>query len=196
MKKLGVYKIKNYFGILSFARVLNLLCCNESDGEKFRAFLTKLLQDVPHESFFWECIPISGNDLLPEINTLFEFTIVPSDQFEPANPQPFQEIFSNITDHSQLTSSFMNLSDSSIIICPVPRFPLQQNCHIAQFIRTVSEWQVVHSIWKATGRDMNRLLTEDPSRKIWLSTNGIGVPWFHIRLDLAPTYYSTAAYRK
>ena len=176
-------------------RFLHLLGSDESEGEKFRAFFTKLFQDVPLEAYFWECNPVDLDDIAEGSTKPFEFTIIPYARFEDANPQVFHEIFSNVANAGLISTSFMNLMDNSVIVCPIPRSTQQKFGHLAQFVRTVSEWEVVHSIWKTVSRDMTRLLKEHTVERVWLSTYGPGMPWFHIRLDVMPIYYHTASYK-
>ena len=51
------------------------------------------------------------------------------------------------------------------------------------------------ALWKQVGAALRRELDARGGRPTWLSTEGSGVPWLHVRLDSYPKYYHTAAYR-
>ena len=54
--------------------------------------------------------------------------------------------------------------------------------------------RVVHELVRAVGVEVRRALrrTGDP---VWLSTNGDGVSWLHVRTDERPKYYTHGPYR-
>ena len=55
----------------------------------------------------------------------------------------------------------------------------------------------MHETIRAVGAEVKSILlsgtSEDP---VWVSTNGDGVAWLHVRIDERPKYYAYAPYRK
>ena len=67
--------------------------------------------------------------------------------------------------------------------------------HVANFVRGAPEAQVV-ALFKKVGETFEALVAQRGARPVWLSTEGSGVPWLHVRMDSRPKYYHTAAYKR
>jgi hypothetical protein len=82
---------------------------------------------------------------------------------------------------------FSNLSNSSILIIPMPK-KNKDFTTIKDFIDNSSHYHQ-KIFWKKVSNEIKKILkTED---KIYVSTHGLGVPYFHLRLDKVPKYYET-----
>ena len=59
--------------------------------------------------------------------------------------------------------------------------------HLAAFVRTAPVAQI-DELWKLVAMEYVKSINSDHA--VWLSTDGTGVPWLHVRLDSIPKYYS------
>ena len=64
--------------------------------------------------------------------------------------------------------------------------------HIGNFVRMAPDAQRV-AFWAKVGAVYEALVGQ--GRPVWLSTEGSGVPWLHVRMDSRPKYYHTAEYK-
>merc|ERR1712178_628268 len=72
---------------------------------------------------------------------------------------------------------------------------MQLYTHIASFFRQAPPEQQDRQ-WLTLARALDERLREVGRRtNVWVSTNGLGVSWLHMRLDLTPKYYQYKAYR-
>ena len=56
--------------------------------------------------------------------------------------------------------------------------------------------RVVHETIRAVGAEVKSHLSRTSELPVWVSTNGDGVAWLHVRIDERPKYYAYAPYRK
>jgi len=82
---------------------------------------------------------------------------------------------------------FNNLSNSSILIIPISK-KNKDFTTIKDFIDNSSNYQQ-KIFWKKVSNEIKRILKTE--NKIYVSTHGLGVPYFHLRLDKVPKYYET-----
>ena len=86
--------------------------------------------------------------------------------------------------------SFPNLSGDSILIIPIPRKNKKMTT-IKDFIDNASITQQ-KQFWKYVSIEIEQILNTND--KIYVSTHGLGVPYFHLRLDKIPKYYQTKSF--
>ena len=69
--------------------------------------------------------------------------------------------------------------------------------HLAAFCRAAPESQRV-AVWQAVGEALHGMLggAAASAPPVWLSTEGSGVPWLHVRLDSRPKYYHHRKYAR
>ena len=93
--------------------------------------------------------------------------------------------------------SFSNLRGDAELIAPTPDqdLPLKYYTHLDAFVRQVPVEQIRKLLVKI-GNDMEQMMKEMASKKIWLSTSGTGVYWLHVRLDTSPKYYTYKPYAR
>lgn len=82
-------------------------------------------------------------------------------------------------------TSFMNLSNTSLLIIPIPKNNKKYTT-IKEFIDLSSKTQQIY-FWKYVSKKIKEMLKEN--EKVYISTHGLGVPYFHLRIDLEPKYY-------
>lgn len=88
--------------------------------------------------------------------------------------------------------AFGNIGKTSVLIIPIPKYSpsleYKNFMTIRDFMDNASETQQ-REFWKNAAKQiMEYLKTHD---RVWVSTHGLGVPYFHLRLDPEPKYYKT-----
>jgi hypothetical protein len=175
---------------LTFFDVIQLMSDRDS---AFCLFFSKVLRDSPFEHFFWECPAVNA---ISVGNTLYEHVTVRASGFSAASPKNFEAHFTR----TDAVVTFQNLGRDAMLVCPCPKEP-QDNKHfghLAAFVRAprsreMQELQI--KMWTTVGRTLREYLHTRGRESIWLNTEGLGVPWVHVRLDHRPKYYHHAAYR-
>ena len=83
--------------------------------------------------------------------------------------------------------SFSNLGGDTILIIPMPRKERNYTT-IKDFIDNaiISQQKI---FWKKVASEIKKILKNN--EKIYVSTHGLGVPYFHLRIDSIPKYYVT-----
>jgi hypothetical protein len=148
--------------------------------------------------FFFET-SICRRDLQSPYHAVF----VPTSAFEnPEIHQDFKAFEKQITANTKTKTplkyalAFPNLDGSSTLIIPVPKLlsggssvlGYKNYLTIRDFMDNASETQK-REFWKSAAREIIKYLqTHD---QVWVSTHGLGVPYFHLRLDPNPKYYKT-----
>lgn len=170
---------------VSYAEVLELWQGDDS----FRALFTSLLADAPFPAYLWETPPITRSTVARG----FEFVLLDSPLL--AGSVPDSEAFAGPFEAAGTgadVATFTNLSGDASLVAPCPRSPDDVYPHLAAFARTapVARQQ---ALWRAVGAAVSDRLSDRP---LWLSTNGLGVAWLHVRLDSRPKYYAFDAYRR
>jgi hypothetical protein len=161
----------------------------------FALFFTAMLAASPFESFFWEC-PASSYATL---SAPFECVTIRASTFARANPANFAEHFNA----GMGAATFLSLGGDATLVAPTglvgaglvgaglvgaPGEARASYGHIAAFCRGASESQHL-AVWQAVGAALAAHNSASGGRPVWLSTEGSGVPWLHIRMDSRPKYY-------
>ena len=83
--------------------------------------------------------------------------------------------------------SFSNLGGDTGLIIPIPRKERDYTT-IKDFIdnASISQQKI---FWKKVASEIKKILKNN--EKIYISTHGLGVSYFHLRLDKYPKYYHT-----
>eukprot|EP00930_Biecheleria_cincta_P046829 TRINITY_DN32352_c0_g1_i1.p1 TRINITY_DN32352_c0_g1~~TRINITY_DN32352_c0_g1_i1.p1 ORF type:complete len:252 (+),score=40.64 TRINITY_DN32352_c0_g1_i1:42-797(+) len=164
------------------------------ESPAFRSLLSKVLADAPFDAFYWECAPISRATVRQRI---FEFVIADAPHLSHMEPdsQSFREHLGRF--EGQATSrTFFNLGGDSALVSPAQSGGSAEDYkHIANFFRRTTQAQQ-HAQWQELGSALlDRLKGLAPTTHVWVSTEGSGVAWVHMRLDPRPKYYHHAPYR-
>ena len=155
----------------------------------FLAFFIYLLADAPYRAYLWETPPITNaNAMRP-----FEFVFVDSPTLAGRSPDPitFASYFED-ADVSAEAVVFANIGSDAVLVAPCPQGPSSAYTHLAAFARAAPAEQQ-HAFWRTIGSTVANDLSDRP---LWLSTNGLGVSWLHVRLDTRPKYYNFRPFAK
>ena len=169
---------------LKFDEVIGLWA---ADGP-FAEFYSKVLSASPFESFFFEAPPISKATVARE----YEHVTVRAHRFAKASPEDFSE---HLNRCSAGATSFTNLGGDATLVAPCNRGEMWHYGHIAAFTRAAAMAQQVE-LWRTVGLTLQQTLERRGASLTWLSTEGSGVPWLHVRMDSSPKYYHYDAYRR
>jgi len=90
-------------------------------------------------------------------------------------------------DSCKYAISFYNLSKDALLVIPMPRKNKDYST-IKSFIDEATLVQQRH-FWKLVAVTVKKALkTHD---HVYVNTHGLGVPYFHLRIDFEPKYYQT-----
>ena len=92
---------------------------------------------------------------------------------------------------NKYVTSFVNLSGDTLLIIPIPK-KNKDYTTIKDFCDNASITQQ-KQFWKRVAIEIEKILRDND--KIYISTHGLGVPYFHLRLDKIPKYYKTKFYQ-
>lgn len=149
----------------------------------FRVRFNAVLREIPFPAFFWET-PCITRDRLEQP---FSFVATGSGALESIKADP--AAFSDYFKRDAPVVSFPNLGKDAQLIVPCPSTG-KSFAHIAAFVRTADEKQI-DAFWKTAATEYAAAIGTTPR---WLSTAGLGVYWFHLRVDSRPKYYRHTPY--
>lgn len=179
---------------LTWENAIALLSDSGSGGASFRLFLTSTLRSSPHNSFFWETPPLS---LATVGSKKFGFITLPAPHL--SSYEPDTSSFS-----AQLGScagmpvarSFRNLGGDALLVspCAAKGVALSSYTHLAAFLRSAPAAQI-DALWLTLGQALASELATRGASPSWVSTEGSGVSWLHIRIDSKPKYFHHTPFR-
>lgn len=165
---------------LSFREVFQLW----QTSAAFADFYVSLMRSCEYEGYVWELPEVSD----ATIDQPFEYTITEAGPFFPAaDVAPFALHLAQADGADVI--GFENLSRDAHLIVPVATGGSDFR-DMKRFLANADAAQIVH-LWQCAGREMLARLAPDP---VWLSVNGAGVAWLHLRLDSWPKYYFHTPY--
>ena len=106
--------------------------------------------------------------------------------------EKFSEHLKDCKSDSKGSISFPNPNKTSRLIIPCPQC-LNKFGHLGHFIK-YSDDETWSKLWKKVAEELEKQI-KPPSKGVWLSTHGLGVPWLHIRIDTTPKYYKTESFK-
>ncbi|CAG8764006.1 12329_t:CDS:1 [Dentiscutata erythropus] len=170
---------------VSYAEFINLLHLGD---ENFLDTFKIALNDATNElsAYFWECPPVSKEST----NKPFEFVVTKSKQLSyiKQDYSSFKEKI--IEDLNKDVFSFSNLGKDATLIIPKPCHDLDYK-NLSNFtINAPKEQQI--KFWQEVANKLTENLEFGTSK--WLSTNGLGVHYLHVRIDDKPKNYSWQEY--
>ena len=139
---------------------------------------------ITKSNFFWETSPIITLD------SLFQQKFVDANKLlddKKQNFTPFKKYIHEST--NKYVVSFLNLSGDTLLIVPMPRRGKNYST-LKAFIDNASQIQQ-QQFWK---RVANEILNKLYLAPLWVSTHGISVPYFHLRICTQPKYYHTTEF--
>jgi len=93
-------------------------------------------------------------------------------------------------------TAFANLNGDATLVSPcnaAPKVVEGAYATLAHFLR-VAPAEQHEKLWTKLGAVLRTTLQERGDRPTWVSTEGSGVSWLHVRLDSAPKYYHFTKY--
>jgi hypothetical protein len=155
-----------------------------------RSAITSVIASSPHAAVYFEMPPVTASS---SFLTPFEFVLLPSTSLVSGSVDTaaFAEHMSSSCNPD--VAYFKNLGGDANLVVPCPREGATAVYgHLASFIRGGQADQV-DEFWKTAASKALDLLSVEP---LWISTNGNGVHFLHLRFDTRPKYYNYAAYKK
>lgn len=149
-----------------------------------RLAFNSVLQKSPYQAFFWET-KSTAKDAPMEFVLIDAPSLLKFAEGSPDN-STFAPYF-RLTDASVVTVE--NLGKDAQLV--VPRDQGATSSHLASFVRG-SPPEAVDALWKQVGLSF---LQQSSTMPTWLSTDGRGIAWLHVRLDSRPKYYKYAPYK-
>lgn len=135
--------------------------------------------------FFYE------TSVITSLDDKYQHIYIESDKLEKLkmNYSTFSQYIKNTKNN--YATSFYNLSKTSLLIIPIPR-KNKDYTTIKDFMENASDTQQSY-FWKYATKYIKFMLKK--YGKIYVSTHGLGVPYFHLRIDLEPKYYITSKFK-
>lgn len=206
--KISNDKIKYQFkkqdnSILTYADFINLLRNRDNEFlREWREVINRVsldLDSVEIAHFFWECIPVSTNTL----NKEFEFVAVNSPDLKSMKQDysSFQEHFRKSRDGYVV--SFPNLSRDATLVTPIPSRESDAPCSYGDEIMNYKDIRKFannaltcqwNSFWQEVGNKITESLNNSGGATRWMSTHGLSVKYFHVRICNQPKYYEHQEY--
>ena len=175
---------------LTYREVLRLWRADRA----FRDVFLRALADEPHAAFFYETPPVTRDTL----DRPYEHVITdaPALVSLPPEPHPFREHLEDARARGEPVAVFLNLGGDATLVAPVDdasASPSASACaHLADFVRG-ADVDARHALLRATAEVVEARVGDSPT---WVSTNGAGVSWLHVRIDRRPKYYVHEPYRR
>ena len=185
---------------------LDLVGGDTADGERASSGLSDVLSSCPYGSLFLET---PGTTLGASSTAPFEFVLVDAPGLMYAERDPDEGSFAGHFAACLRESGggapptvchFANLGGDAGLVAPLPQEGVEPRTysHLAAFVRdgprrqVLEFWRVGAQRYASTLRDRDSRW--GPSSRSWMSTNGMGVSWLHLRLDSVPKYYTYRAF--
>jgi len=173
---------------LTFRNVTEYLIRQDRDFLEVWVDAFRDLPDFRYEGYFFECPPMNQNYL----DEPFEMALTNTTDFECMRPntRAFETYFER--DAGEAGTVFASLGKDAWLIAPIANGKPNKNyAHFARFMRTTDMSQQ-GPFWKIAMKAFMKQL--EKNRTIWLSTDGTGIHWVHVRLDSRPKYYDYEPY--
>lgn len=192
---------------VSIEKWLELVGGSTVDGERASAGLSDVISACPYRSLFLET---PGTTREASASDPFEFVLVDAPRLLYAERDPDAGSFAGHFeaclrdrgdgDAPPTVCHFENLGGDAGLVAPLPQegVELRTYSHLAAFVRQGPRRQVIE-FWRISAQRYASILRDrdtrwGPSSRSWLSTNGMGVSWLHLRLDSVPKYYTYRAF--
>lgn len=132
--------------------------------------------------FFFETFVCDKNMNNNYKEKFIEYDLLNTLQEDSSQFQKYIELSKN-----KYVTSFSNISGDSILIIPIPK----KNKNFTTIKDFIDNSSINHQklFWKRVVKEIKKILKDN--EKIYISTHGLGVPYFHLRLDKNPKYYKT-----
>ena len=165
------------------------------DSESFVDFFTEVIRwAAGFDDYYFET-PAMLYENLDEIP--FEFALIDAGGTLVNRQTSSRDFDSYIAEGrgSLKVKSFLNLGNDAILLAPCHSFGVREQVYgsLSTFLTKAPEDQI-RNLWRLAGEIALQKLEKHPTRPFWMSTDGRGVPWLHLRIDIAPKYYKHRSY--
>jgi hypothetical protein len=136
--------------------------------------------------FFYETYVCDKN-----MNNIYEDKLIENNNLDNIK-QDYSSFIKHITKSiNKYVTSFNNLSGDTILIIPIPK----KNKDFTTIKDFCDNASITHqkAFWKKVANEIENILKNND--KIYISTHGFGVYYFHLRLDTYPKYYHTKEFK-
>lgn len=167
---------------------------HEDCDNGFEEELCRALCSCPFDDFYWECSPVSSQT----VSSPFEFVLIDARaalRRRRVCPTDFSKHLSNA--RGQFCTAFPNLGRDAMLVVPTQQPRTHQSVYgdLASFVRGAAQAQI-GALWHQVRLTTLEALKGFPDVPVWLSTDGNGVPWLHVRLDFQPKYIKHRPYAR
>ena len=110
-------------------------------------------------------------------------------------PEVFREHFRVARAKGEDVAVFPNLGGDAVLVAPVHNaggLEMDAGACVRDFAKSAPR-RLRHDVLRALSDAVREKISDAP---LWVSTNGAGVAWLHVRLDSTPKYYSYRPYTK
>lgn len=133
--------------------------------------------------FFYETSHLNDN-----FTNIYKSKFIETNEFDNIENQNYFPFIKQINNSdNKYATSFFNKSKDCLLIIPIPR-KNKNFMTIKDFIDNASRNQQ-SEFWKLTYNKIMLLLKKHD--KLYISTHGLGVHYFHLRISLLPKYFIT-----
>lgn len=139
-------------------------------------------------AYLWECPPVTS---LTMNRQQFQFVVTEAPQLAEIR-QNYSSFMEHFRRHKNVCS-FTNLGRDATLVVPIPQPGLDFK-NLSHFTKNAT-LETQYHLWARVARELSLGLKNGSSPK-WVSTNGLGVYYLHIRIDDHPKYYSFEKYAK
>lgn len=173
---------------LTWDRAITALC----DGTLGPFLMNRLRASPFNADLFWETSPFSQSALKEP----FEFATTRASHTKPASPDSFTEHWQKCG-ASQIVTFANSGKDATLVVpCELEDHQRDLYAHLAKFAQAVEGntplFKQQEALWRAVGEEARERAKEETFT--WISTEGTGVPWLHVRLDRIPKYIKYQPY--
>ena len=108
------------------------------------------------------------------------------------NYKPFEKFIKKSKNNYAV--SFMSLGNDTRLVIPMPR----NNKNFSTFKDFTDNASNLHKkkFWQYVAKEIKKEIKKENIENIWVSSHGLGVSYFHIRISQKPKYYFNSELKK
>lgn len=116
----------------------------------------------------------------------YRVSYIPSEELDAIVDEDYTSFIDELCkSRGEYTTSFFNKSGDTLLVVPMPRLH-RRFTTIKDFIDNASEKHQI-DFWKRVAAEIENMLTIHD--EVYVSTHGLGVSYFHLRICTIPKYY-------
>merc|ERR1719189_3548456 len=163
-------------------------------------FINILKNGTDFDEYFFECPPITKSTLNSE---KFEFVLKKATRLANRVPdfEKFETHFSSCPDEGDRSVDFISgFKKDQYLVCPCPPPPENSDdhtkyVHLAIFVKEAPKNEI-DAVFKRSVKVLKEKLNSSDNKQKWyLSTDGKGDAWLHVRISETPRLYKYEPYK-